>query len=553
MKPIQNAALAVMAVVYIALLIDKILKHRKGMLIESIRKKNRSRKTLVTEIGMKFSAFSVIFAEIICVILDLRMWRSVYAWVGIGMAMFGTLFLITAMIAMRYDRRKADPKEILPNLQRRGISRISRTFAILGLGLVYLGLLVGFFNYLHLIVVLVAFCLLSLRIMREKRCFTVPFGENDIGCQKDRKTIAFFNRSKKKAVTSILSIVLCIACILGGLAVRGMEQQRKLPELTFAEALSYTTKRNPDAVITVGMIKDGQISYQVYGNGGKKLPNELHTYEIGSLTKTVTAALIVRAITEEKLDPECTIDAYLALPKGNSYPTVNELLTHTSGYEGYYFESPMILNFLVGKNSFCGVTEEMLLDKVGKLSMDRETYDFRYSNFGYAVLGLVLEAVYHTDYTTLANDFLQNGLGLTNTKISTEDGDLGNDWHWNADDAYLSAGGITSNIADMLLYAQMQLENAPYFAECHESTKTIDAASAFYESMGIRMDEIGLSWIIDRENGIVWHNGGTGYYNSYLGFHAETGTAVVVLSNLSPGDRIPATVLGIKLLSELIR
>ena len=69
--------------------------------------------------------------------------------------------------------------------------------------------------------------------------------------------------------------------------------------------------------------------------------------------------------------------------------------------------------------------------------------------------------------------------------------------------------------------------------------------------MGINMDEIGMSWMIDRVNGIIWHNGGTGHYNSYLGFNPETGTAVVVLSNLAPDYRIPATVLGTKLLIEL--
>ena len=43
----------------------------------------------------------------------------------------------------------------------------------------------------------------------------------------------------------------------------------------------------------------------------------------------------------------------------------------------------------------------------------------------------------------------------------------------------------------------------------------------------------------------------TGNYNRYLGFNSETGTAVVVLSNLAPNYRVPATVLGVKLLLEL--
>ena len=72
-----------------------------------------------------------------------------------------------------------------------------------------------------------------------------------------------------------------------------------------------------------------------------------------------------------------------------------------------------------------------------------------------------------------------------------------------------------------------------------------------YKTMGIHMDEIEMSWIIDSKNNIIWHNGGTGNYNSYLGFNPETGTAVVVLSNLAPNYRVPATVLGVKLLLEL--
>ena len=62
------------------------------------------------------------------------------------------------------------------------------------------------------------------------------------------------------------------------------------------------------------------------------------------------------------------------------------------------------------------------------------------------------------------------------------------------------------------------------------------------------MDEIGMAWIMDKENGIFWHNGGTENYNSYLGVQPETGTAA--LSNLPPSYRIPATVLGIKAVRE---
>ena len=356
---------------------------------------------------------------------------------------------------------------------------------------------------------------------------------------------------KKKIILILISVVLCAALVLGGLMIYGKAQMRKIPGLTFMDALKYTTQGKPDARISVGTIKNGQVSFTVYGEDGQILPFENHTYEIGSLTKTITAAMISRAVTEGRIKLDDTIDVYLSLPEGKSYPSVLELLTHTSGYCAYYFENPMIGNFFAGRNSFCGITREMVLEKISSHDMNLGNYSFEYSNFGYAVLGLVLEAVYDENYTALLNKFVQEDLGMTATEISERDGDLGNYWDWHENDAYLSAGAVTSNIGDMVLYAQMQLDAGSPFARCHESLKVINASSENYQMMGIHMDEIGMGWIIDTGNGIIWHNGGTGHYNSYLGFSPETGTAVVILSNLSPNDRIPATVLGVKMLQEL--
>lgn len=354
----------------------------------------------------------------------------------------------------------------------------------------------------------------------------------------------------KKVLISIIILIVCVGLMILGLALFGQYQMSKIPALSFREALEYTTKDNENAVITVGVIKDGEASFTVYEENGAELPKELHTYEIGSLTKTFTAAMISKAVQEGKLELDASIDRYLVLPEGNTYPTIKELVTHTSGYKGYYFESPMISNFFKGRNDFYGITKDMILNKAGEISLPEES-KFNYSNFGYAVLGLVLEAVYEQDYTTLMNSFVQNELMLTGTQISDQSGDLGKYWDWKAEDAYISAGALTSNIEDMLTYARLQLEAYEYLADCHESIKEINASNGQYKMMGINMDEIGMAWIIDKENGIIWHNGGTEDYNSYLGFIPEKGVAVVVLSNLSPSYRIPATVLGIKVLHEL--
>mgnify|MGYP003418177042 FL=1 len=59
----------------------------------------------------------------------------------------------------------------------------------------------------------------------------------------------------------------------------------KIPAMTFQDTLEYVTKNDSKTIITVGIIKNGEVSYKVYGENAKELPAELYVYEIGSLTK----------------------------------------------------------------------------------------------------------------------------------------------------------------------------------------------------------------------------------------------------------------------------
>ena len=359
------------------------------------------------------------------------------------------------------------------------------------------------------------------------------------------------NINKKHLFIVLAGTAAVIAAGFGALAVYGNVQSGKIPEMTFRDCLDYTLSGEKNAVITVGTITDGVPSYTVYGENSEILPKEAHDYEIGSLTKTLTAALANKAADESLISLDSPIDAYLDLPEKEHYPTVKELVTHTSGYKPYYFESPMTGNFLNGRNDFCGIGDSTVKNRLAKVDIADGEYPFNYSNFGYASLGLILENVYSTEFTTLMNSYLHDDLGLENTHISECSGDLDNYWEWTAGDTYLSAGGVISNIEDMLSYAQMQLDGSHGFDRCHDLICDINASSESYKKMGINMDGIAMAWIIDSENGFIWHNGGTGNYNAYLGVCPEKGTAVVVLSNLPPNTKIPSTVLGAKLLNEI--
>lgn len=357
---------------------------------------------------------------------------------------------------------------------------------------------------------------------------------------------------RRKILKVILIILLVSAAGFGCFSVYGSYKINQLTNMSFEEMLAYTTKDNKDGVITVGIIKNGKMTYDVYGENGSLLPQEEHIYEIGSITKTFTTSLLCKAISEGKIGFDNSIDEYLSLQKKDYYPTIRRLVTHTSGYKGYYFEKPMISNFLHKENDFNGISKEMLIERLGKINLGDSHYPFKYSNFGMAALGAVLEQIYDRDYTPLMNDYISKDLGLTNTRISDCSGDLNNYWKWSESDAYLPAGAILSDITDMMLYAQLQMHETPdYLSIAHEALAEVDASTASNEKMGIRIDAVGAGWMIDNKNNIIWHNGGTGNYNSYIGFDKENQIAVVILSNLPPNYRIPATVMGIEILTSL--
>ena len=351
----------------------------------------------------------------------------------------------------------------------------------------------------------------------------------------------------------ILFIILAVVIIgFGMFFIFGANQINKIATMTFEDMLSYTTKNNEDAIITVGVIKDGVPNYSVYGKNRVLLPNEKHIYEIGSITKTITASLLFKAIEEGKINMEDCIDKYLDLPKKEYYPIIKQILTHTSGYKDFYLESQMVSNFFNRRNDFYGISKEQLINRIGKINLKNRIYTFNYSNFGISIIGAILSEIYKEDYAKIIEIYLKEELELKNTVISNGLGDLGNYWEWLENDAYLPAGGLTSNIEDMLKYARLQLDEMPeYLSIMHNKFIEINATSGKNASMNIRFDSIGATWIIDTNNNIIWHNGGTSNYNSYIGFDLKKQIAVIILSNLPPNYRIPATVMGVKLLIEL--
>lgn len=293
-----------------------------------------------------------------------------------------------------------------------------------------------------------------------------------------------------------------------------------------------SNEKYPDAVITIGIVDNNQHDYQVYG--GDQVP---YTYENGSITKTITAALIEQAISKDDMSLDSQIDQYLPLDNHESYPTIRQLLTHTSGYPSHYFKGGMLKNLFKQDNAYYQIERQSIIEDIEKNPKSSTKADYSYSNFNYAVLGLILEEVYQEKYIEIVNRYLQE-LGLEYTSISTDNYNLSNYESFSEDDAYLAAGQVTSNVEDMLTFIDLQLNRDHPILEQN--------ISDYPESR-----HIGYAWHF-HEDGIIWHNGATAHYNSFIAFHPESQKGVVVLISLPISDGLTATDLGQELILKLL-
>ena len=73
-----------------------------------------------------------------------------------------------------------------------------------------------------------------------------------------------------------------------------------------------------------------------------------------------------------------------------------------------------------------------------------------------------------------------------------------------------------------------------------------------YNMFDVNIDSVGMTWIVDNKNNVIWHNGSTTNFNSYIGFNRENKIGVVVLSNISSQKDINMTLIGNKIMHELL-
>lgn len=284
--------------------------------------------------------------------------------------------------------------------------------------------------------------------------------------------------------------------------------------------------------ITIGFYRSGKLF--VFGDAAQE---SALLYDIGSVSKTATAHLILKLCGEGKLNINQTVDNYLPLKSGK-YPTIYQLLTHTAGYH-HLTPLEITLPQLI-KSSYArrNPYEKTTVKDVLRALERRRRFTIRnrygYSDFASAILAACAESVTGTPFSSLFEDFIQKELKLENTAIEAKSGyrfplaakgkKILPFWVWKRGNPYIAGGGLVSNIGDMLRYIALQIESdLPY----------ISAAHCVCPQSGVAGDNhlMCIGWHTYKRSNQLWHVGGVGTFRTSLIINKKLKLGVAVLGN----------------------
>jgi CubicO group peptidase (beta-lactamase class C family) len=149
-----------------------------------------------------------------------------------------------------------------------------------------------------------------------------------------------------------------------------------------------------------------------YSHEKQKIPNDENTvFNIASITKTFTAALILKLQEQGKLSVSDVLSKYYPGYPGGDKITIHHLLTHTAGIPDYLQQK----EFQVVDQSKPVALEKMIAFFKDKPLLFEPGTAFRYSNSDYTLLGYIIEKITGATYATALENYIFKPLHLNNT------------------------------------------------------------------------------------------------------------------------------------------
>ena len=178
----------------------------------------------------------------------------------------------------------------------------------------------------------------------------------------------------------------------------------------------------PSAVVVVRSSKFGDATFR-FGSrvlGGDDPPATSDHYRIGSITKTMTATVILQLVQEGKVSLDDPISKYRPdVPNGDNI-TIAQLLDMRSGLAGYT-ENPAFQRAVDEDPERIWSPDELLALAFSAPALFPPGTAWQYSNTNYILLGLVMEDVTGQTVPELFQERLFDPLGMDSTVMPALD------------------------------------------------------------------------------------------------------------------------------------
>lgn len=244
--------------------------------------------------------------------------------------------------------------------------------------------------------------------------------------------------------------------------------------------------------------------------------------EIASVTKPLTAALLAVLAAQGQLDPHAPLRELGGVWRGwPAWVTLYALATHTAGLPAHPLRAGLTA-LLDWQDPYGRMDEAAVLASGQRWANRWQAGQFVYSNLGAGVLALALaQAAGAPSYPTALERAVLGPLNLRHTYFpsptelpyrATRFGPL------------LGAGGLWSDVGDLLAFAQAHLSGAlPPDWQLTVTPRRLPAG----------LDEVAPGWLVS--GGLWWHDGVARHSRAGLAFRPATGRSVALLVAGGPG------------------
>lgn len=340
------------------------------------------------------------------------------------------------------------------------------------------------------------------------------------------------------SITILLSLLI-VLCLYQ--PIPDIDEQQQYEDIVDTEIIEMM-KRYDITGVQLTLFDHEDVKTKTYGYkdlDSKRLIDDQTVFRAQSLSKTITAVLILKLVEEGDIDLDDPLDELLNISFLNQIPTVYHKMTihHILKHEALMPLGDFNRMFDINDQSMMTLEESLIYD----LNQKRPSSGFLYSNVGYNLLEYVINQVYDDGYEALAKTYIFEPLEMANTSFSYDEVNLedlayGYDQFKDKVDHYrypeLGSGGLLSTANDYHKFLKGLITNQIITSSSFEKLVTYDSNMSL-GSYGLAFDGYGYGVFVEKQDSVLtFSHGGQGLgFMAFYHVNLEDQSGYIVMSN----------------------